>query len=353
MKFFFETLFVVFKKLIIIYIIVAVFFFCAFFLPEFLETGIEAERMNEAILMSTGISLLMSFVMVTFFCAPIMQWYFMIKFGNKIVDRIEGSEYKSVDNNIYYRDVPTDYDPAIASLILNKWFEKKVDMTSMILYLIKNDYLRKDGESIVYTGKDITGLTESQKYIVEYYFKNAEAFDFIKWRNLVVEEAKAKGYVKEGRSINLETEEFKRKTGKIAIFIIIGVIILNVLNLELLLALLYPMMMPFGVVVLFILAYRRSNVNVELTKKGIEEQEKLVKLRKFLMDFSSLEESNEEAATIWEDYLIYAISLGVNTDIVEKSKLYSKLNYGTFVVNQQLVQDVSNSYINTNFNIKN
>lgn len=352
MKFFFETLFFVFKKLIIVYLVVAIIMFCTFFLPEFLEAGVPIDRMSDAILISTGLSLLMSFVMVTFFCAPIMQWYFMIKFGNKIVDSIESSEYKSIDNNIYFRDVPTDYNPAVASLILNKWFEKEVDMTSMILYLIKKDYLKKDGDTIVYTGKDMTDLPESEKYIVEYYSKNNTTFDFMKWRNIVVEEAKTKGYVKDGRQLNIETDEFKRKSSKFLIIIVIAFIILNILNLEIILAILMPMIMPFSVVVMIIFAYRRGIINIELTKKGIEEQEKLVKLRKFLTDFSSLEDSNEEAATLWEDYLIYAISLGVNTDIVEKSKLYNKLNYGSFVINQQLMHDVSNKFGDSNYTTK-
>jgi uncharacterized membrane protein len=198
----------------------------------------------------------------------------------------------------------------------------------------------------------MTDLPESEKYIVEYYSKNDSTFDFMKWRNIVVEEAKAKGYVKDGRQLNVETDELKRKISKFVIIAIIVFIILNMLNLGFILAILMPMFMPFAVVVTLIYAYRRGVINIDLTQKGIEEQEKLVKLRKFLTDFSSLEESNEEAATLWEDYLIYAISLGVNTDIVEKSKLYNKLNYGSFVINQQLVHDVSNTFTETNFNTK-
>lgn len=357
MKFFFETLFFVFKKLIIVYIIVAIFFFCSFFLPEILETKIlETEVLPfsnwQVILITAGISILMSFIMVTGFFGPIMQLYFMIKFGNKVVDSIEGSQHKSVDNNIYFRDVPKDYNPAVASLILNKWFEKEVDMTSMILYLIKKDYLKKEGENIVYTGKDITELPESEKYIVQYYSENSTTFNFVKWRDIVVKEAKDKGYVKEGRELNLETEELKKKIIKYGIITVITIIIADWLNIGFILAMLLPMLMPFIVVVLLILAYRRGNINIELTKKGIEEQEKLVKLKKFLIDFSSLEDSDEEAATLWEDYLIYAISLGVNTEIVEKSKLYNKLNYSAFTVNQELAHDVSNKFHNTNFTIK-
>lgn len=283
--------------------------------------------------------------MITFTCAPFLQLYFMIKLGNKVVDNIDSSEHKSVDKNIYYRDLPTDYNPAVASLILNKWFEKKVDMTSMILYLIKKDYLKKDGDKIIYTGKDMTDLPKSEKYLVDYYAKNEVTFDFNIWRDIVVRETVEKGYAKRTSIKNYteeETKELEKKAKIIFALIFVGPFILITLNLEFILFLLSTVGVPFAVVTLLVYAYRRANVNIELTKKGIEEQEKLVKLRKFLEDFSLLDEYNEDAVELWEDYLIYAISLGVNTDIVEKSKIYNKLNYGYFRVSQELATEISN-----------
>lgn len=46
--------------------------------------------------------------------------------------------------------------------------------------------------------------------------------------------------------------------------------------------------------------------------------------KKYLEDYSMLKEQQENAILIWEKYLIYAISLGVNKKII---KNYSKLNH--------------------------
>jgi len=353
MKTFFKAFWNVLKKLSVAYVIGTILIFCFMFLSLYSEEAVTIEQVIKFLPFHIIISFLMSFLMITFFCAPFLQLYFMIKLGNKVIDNIDSSEHKGVDKNIYYRDLPTDYNPAIASLILNKWFEKKVDMTSMILYLIKKDYLKKDGEKVIYTGKDMTDLPESEKYLVNYYAKNEVAFDFYIWKNIVVREAVDKGYAKRISIKNYteeETKEFEKKAKIVVALIFIIPFLLIMLNLYFIMFFISTVGIPFAVVTLIVYAYRRANVNVELTKKGIEEQGKLVKLRKFLEDFSSLDEYNEEAVELWEDYLIYAISLGVNTDIVEKSKIYNKLNYGYFRVNQELATEIYNG-VNEKFNI--
>lgn len=353
MKTFFKAFWNVLKKLTVAYVIGTIIIFCFMFLSLYSEEATTLEQIIKFLPFHIVISFLMSFLTITFFCAPFLQLYFMIKIGNQVVDNIDSSEHKSVNKNIYYRDIPTDYNPAVASLILNKWFEKKVDMTSMILYLIKKDYLKKDGHKIIYTGKDMTDLPESEKFLVNYFANNEGTFNFYDWRETVVREAVVKGYAKKISIKNYteeETNELEKKAKIIVALIFAVPFLLISLNLYFILFLLSTVGVPFAVITLLVYAYRRANVNIELTKKGVEEQEKLVKLRKFLEDFSSLDEYNEDAVELWEDYLIYAISLGVNTDIVEKSKIYNKLNYGSFVVNQELATEISNE-VSDRFNL--
>ena len=54
-----------------------------------------------------------------------------------------------------------------------------------------------------------------------------------------------------------------------------------------------------------------------------QEALKLAGLKKYLEDYSMLGEQEENAILIWERYLIYAISLGINKKIVRH---YGKLN---------------------------
>ena len=56
--------------------------------------------------------------------------------------------------------------------------------------------------------------------------------------------------------------------------------------------------------------------------------------KKYLEDYSMLSEQEENAIIIWEKYLIYAISLGINKKIIKK---YSKLNKN-ILINEQYIK---------------
>lgn len=337
MKRFSKALVSTIKILLILYFILTIIISAVTFIPVLRgEVNISDELM-----LFYWIAILLSFIMVTFFVAPFISWYLMIKLGNDVIDKMDGSEHKSLDNHVYYRDVPTNYNPAVASLILNKWFEKKTDITTMLLYFIKRLYLKKEGNEIIYTGKDTSDLTQSELYFVKSYSDGS--FVFETWRDFVIKEAKSMGYVE--NPVQISIEEFRLKTLKIAAIIFVSIIIaFNFIPDILLFVVLIPLiyiLIPFGIIFLLILGYRRGQVNVKLTKKGIEEQEKLVKLRKYLTEFSSLQTSDDEAMVLWEDYLIYAVALGVNNSIVEKSIIYNKMNYGNFNINQKLAYEIS------------
>lgn len=347
MKKFLRSIKIVIKKLLRIYFVVGIVIFIAFVMPELVQNASDIAQILYLTPLAFLVSLLISFFMVSFTIGPIMWYYVLFQIGTEVVDTIEESEQKSVDNNVYFRDIPEGYSPVIASLILNKWLEEKTDLTAMILYLIKKGYLVKNGDNISYTGKDLSELSESEKYIAECYSDNNNSFNFIKWREIVVKEAIEKGYVKDAGVFSIQNI---KKSGKNAAIIIFAcMIIINILHIEILdiiLSTLVSFLIPFGIVLFLIYAFRRSQVNIKLTEKGVIEQEKLVKLRKFLNDFSSLEESNEDAMILWQDYLIYAISLGVNTDIVEKSKLYKKLDENNYIINQQMANEISLKFTN-------
>ena len=54
------------------------------------------------------------------------------------------------------------------------------------------------------------------------------------------------------------------------------------------------------------------------TKKGEQVNEKLEGLKKYLEDFSSLENKSEEELILWEDYLIYSVIFNQNEKIIKE-----------------------------------
>ena len=61
-----------------------------------------------------------------------------------------------------------------------------------------------------------------------------------------------------------------------------------------------------------------SNEPYVRTKIGEQTNEKLEGLKKYLEDFSSLENKSEEELIIWEDYLIYSVIFNQNEKIIKE-----------------------------------
>ena len=77
-----------------------------------------------------------------------------------------------------------------------------------------------------------------------------------------------------------------------------------------------------GVVVLFILlSFRR--VRTRRTKEGALEAERWIAFRNYLRDFSRLEEAPSISLALWDQFLVYGISLGVAEQVLEQARLYA------------------------------
>lgn len=91
---------------------------------------------------------------------------------------------------------------------------------------------------------------------------------------------------------------------------IIGFI--NYYNINKLLAIQYTL-----VLLLNILLMKKKNT-VILSDKGHEEQIKLLELKKYIEDYSLLDDKNLTAANIWNEYLAYAVAFGIPNNIINK-----------------------------------
>jgi len=61
-----------------------------------------------------------------------------------------------------------------------------------------------------------------------------------------------------------------------------------------------------------------QSVRKKLTPYGAEQKAMWEAFKKFLLDFSNLEKADIPAITIWEHYLVYAVSLGVAKEVIDQ-----------------------------------
>jgi uncharacterized membrane protein len=69
-----------------------------------------------------------------------------------------------------------------------------------------------------------------------------------------------------------------------------------------------------------VLAARRS-IWVRRTLEGALVNERWLAFKRYLEDFSRLEEAPSMSLALWEDYLVYGIALGVAEDVLEAARL--------------------------------
>lgn len=242
-------------------------------------------------------------------------------------------KYKKVQyNSDYFREILT-YSPSEVFYIYNKNFSNKMEynyfpaMKFKDLFLInllkmhllnyididfsdknnfkviKKDIMILDEEyaainnyifSSITSDKEIT-LYEIYRHIGDYYnntfFKN--------WEELIQKKIRSRGYY-DGNFITFHQEQIK-KLYKINIPIIV---ILNLIifffsfRMGLLMLVLFPAFLFCG--------YQESKYHKVISDKGIYEYRKIMALKKFLEDFSVMENKTPEYTKLLEDYIIYA-----------------------------------------------
>ena len=87
------------------------------------------------------------------------------------------------------------------------------------------------------------------------------------------------------------------------------------------------------------------------TSKGINEQEQWKAFKKYMEDFSLLDEKEIPHLVIWEKYLIFATAFGIADKVIKQLKIiYPELNEQDTLNNLVLFAAMSNSgVLNTNF----
>lgn len=250
--------------------------------------------------------------------------------------KTKNAEEKIIIKNIdfkYYRDIIEKYSPATLSFILDGMeFDK--DLAASIIYLINKGYLElKQDNKITRTDKDNSGLSKHLKIICNSDVNHLLAYRRLKNKN-IKEQQEAYIASQTNRQwmeqVEKEAEEdglvIERKKYKITSILSILCIIETVytLTIENYGLFFFSIFLFFLLVFLKMSAYDKNKW--VKTQKGYELYSKIVGLKNYIKDFSTLSEKELKEIEIWEDYLIYAIIFN-NTSKLNKDALefYKKI----------------------------
>ncbi|HHX73798.1 MAG TPA: DUF2207 domain-containing protein, partial [Firmicutes bacterium] len=251
-----------------------------------------------------------------------------------------GKEFTPAFDGDYYRELPADYTPAELGVLWRFGRTAPEDLTATLLDLARKGYLRieeiskekkgllggtKRDYKVIRTAKD--GLLQGhEKNLLDFLFtalaadgeftfaeleqfakkKQAEFRSFWSaWQGLLSVRGSALGFFDTGGT----PKAALLATG--VIMLPLGIFLLATQT-----AILGPALLISGII-LFISSFtlrRRS-------RSGAEDFARWQAFRRFLLDFSNLDKHTLPALVVWEHYLVYAVTLGVASEVIRQLQL--------------------------------
>lgn len=266
------------------------------------------------------------------FSGGVAWWLFLMVF----IYLKNGKKYKVINPyGEYFRELPDDYTPAVAgTLVSRKMYPAPTHLFATVMDLVRKDYLEMEeinevnskGKSIKKTilkkVREVTSeLKDYEKLVFKWYINelgdgekvvledvekyvsknltNAKKFNanFEKWKTLVYTDMLSKGLKQDKR--NKLAVTLGVITG---ILLFIGGMVLIVIFQDSKFMLFNFLGIPL---IVFSAAVNRPS------KEKEEAYSRWKAFKKFLVDYSNLEEAKLASIHLWEHYFVYAIALGV------------------------------------------
>lgn len=234
----------------------------------------------------------------------------------------ERISFVDIKNDNYYRDIIQKYSPAVLDYIDD--FEIGINTLIAILMGLKLKGIINDDFKII--KNDFSKLDENEKYVCN-HINELQDIDIENLKYVIREDGK--------KYELLEVKKRPKNYKKIAIlnwlvpFTIVAFIITFIImmtNVSDIIKIIVMAILPFLGSFIFIIyliygitySAATSKEPCVRTKKGEQVNEKLEGLKKYLEDFSSLENKSEEELILWEDYLIYSVIFNQNEKIIKE-----------------------------------
>ncbi len=235
---------------------------------------------------------------------------------------------KPININIYNRDLPEAITPAHARLLV---YDGKVDemtLASTIMDLIDRGYLKIETIMnkediftkdifILRTNKNQDKLFDYEKYLINWFFdsERKSSIDIHKLLINVNTNPCEKFSIFQGLLLlSFPFDRYYRKKYNMNKLEIISVILIFVSFF------IFPISMFVNSYLYFlwefIFLFGFSNIIFKdsvysINQKGVEVRENFLSLKKFLIEFSKINEKTSEMISLWDFYLSYSIALGI------------------------------------------
>ena len=325
------------------------------FLFSFIKTAVRMPRLDNFIaLLLVSILILIIYSLVFVLMTLPVTLYLFARKSVDIEKELKNKKYTSRQKVIYYRDKLNGISPTTISLMQNIKIEEEKDLIATLLKLQLMGNIVISGNEIIITSDDTSKLLASEEILFEELKTGKLRRSYIEdWKQQAVVEAKVQGYLKEKKS---SKSIIRKKIVLIVLFVLSILYFMTYANpvmysIEEVLALNIPENMSlfdipthenseifidvlsqitsifmsiigiFGCPILYFIfhvMYKFQKDELKRTYKGEALTDEILGMKRFLHDFSMLDEADKEAIGLWDEFLIYAVVLGENEKVVDE-----------------------------------
>lgn len=270
------------------------------------------------------------FVGRVIFGVGVLWWLFLVVFIYK-----RNSKRYKVENEYgeYFRELPDDYSPSVAGTLVSKGlYPGSRELFAMILELVRKGYLKLEEEekrTVLILQEKGEIPNEEEKFILNWYIRElgdggrvvledieslvknrgkAREYNsnYERWKTMVYSDMLSKNLKMDKR------DKFSTTLGVVTgiTYFMGGGLLLSYFQNPIFLALIIMgfVMMPYT------FSRRRASLEKE---KAIS---RWLAFKKFLVDYSNLEEAKLASIELWEHYFVYAVALGVAEKVAKGYK---------------------------------
>lgn len=246
---------------------------------------------------------------------------FIIKFIYENYDKEYISEFKGK----YFRDIPSDQNPALIGYLVNKKIRTE-DLSATILNLINNKIiefskLEKNNYKFILT--DESSVSKLEKLVIDLLFDGAHEItlnefkkrakngynEFLtkynEWYNEAIQQAKNENYFENKIKVKLFS----------IMYSVIGFSLLFLSNKYVNNILFIVLIVLSFISIIYFISYTKR------TKVGNEEYLKWIGLKNFMNDFGKMNIKELPEVRLWEKYLVYAVTLGCASKLSKTMKI--------------------------------
>ncbi len=337
-------------------------FLCTF-LFGFIEAAVMAPSLDRFItlLLVSVLALILYTLAFTMLTLPVTL-FLLARKSVDIEKELKGRKYTSRQKVIYYRDKLQGISPTTISLMNNLDVEEEKDLTATLLKLQLMGNIAISGNEIVVLSEDTSKLLPSEEILFEELKTGKLRRSYIEdWKKQAVVEVKSQGYLKEKKSsksilikkiiivllfvislsyftthadkvMNSIDEVLKLDVSEEILIFDVPIsehsdVFIDVLAQGVVIFI--SMIGIFGCPILYFIfhvMYKFQKDELKRTYKGEALTDEILGMKRFLKDFSMLNEADKEVLGLWDEFLIYAIVLGENEKVIDDILNLEKIN---------------------------